>query len=267
MTTHTALQQTGTAGWYIDPTNTARQRWFDGQSWTTQTSDSPTGSAIRRPAAKHLARHLATLLSVVAILAVGYFSWTLLLSNYWGNYQQSNLRHQVASLSASTPITQTAAGKTPAIPPIPPTNTLVGIIEIPKIGVDYAFSSGTGESQLSKGPGLWQAGVFPGTPGNATISGHRTTFGAYFRHLNQLVPGDLIYILVPGQPTAVFQVRATRTVLPGDVGVTDQTPGVRLTLTTCNPPYSAAQRLVVQAEEIQGAWASHALSPAQWSYR
>jgi sortase A len=257
----------GAPGWYLDPIATTRRRWFDGDDWTTLISDSATTSRSAPTSSIRQAFRLGTtLITVLAVLAVGYFSWTLYFSNLWGQYQQSALRHQLSAIAAATPPPPAGAAQPPAVPAIPATGTPVGVISIPKIGVNYVFTSGTADAQLANGPGLWQAGAFPGTPGNATISGHRTTHGAYLRHLDQLAPGDLIYIQVPGQPQAVFQVRATQAVLPTDVAVTDSTPGVRLTLTTCNPPYSASQRLVVQAEEIQGAWASHALPPTQWSF-
>lgn len=257
----------GTPGWYADPIDASRSRWFDGCSWTMRTAQEPPKQTVRR-----LITHLATVVTAASVLAGAFFVWTLYGTNIVGGVQQSQLRQSLNALAASVPQPAIANSDTsnslpaPTVPPIPTTGAPVGVIEIPKIGVNYAFSSGTGEAQLAKGPGLWQAGAFPGTPGNATISGHRTTYGAYFRHIDQLVPGDLIYILVPGQPEAVFEVRGSQAVNPGDVAVTDPTPGVRLTLTTCNPPYSASQRLVVQAEEIQGAWASQALPAAQWSF-
>jgi sortase A len=41
-------------------------------------------------------------------------------------------------------------------------------------------------------------------------------------------------------------------VLPTDVYVTDPLPGAWLTLTTCHPRFSAAQRLIIQAEMVEG---------------
>ena len=39
---------------------------------------------------------------------------------------------------------------------------------------------------------------------------------------------------------------------PTDIWVTDSRPGAWLTLTTCNPKYSARERLIVTAELVAG---------------
>jgi sortase A len=91
----------------------------------------------------------------------------------------------------------------------------------------------------------------PGQPGNAVISGHRTTYGRPFFDLDQLVAGDTI-----GVETAlgmnIYAIREIIVVAPTDVWVTDPINGAWLTLTTCNPKFSAAERLVVQAELVDG---------------
>ena len=51
-----------------------------------------------------------------------------------------------------------------------------------------------------------------------------------------------------------------------DVFVTDDVPGVRLTLLTCDPPGSAARRLVIQSELISGPFLSNALPASQWEF-
>ena len=148
---------------------------------------------------------------------------------------------------------------------MPAAGTAIGTIRIPAIGVNYVFSAGTDEPELAKGPGVWLDGAYPGTPGNTTISGHRTTHGAYYRNLDKLHYGDLIYIDIPGQPEAAYQVRGAAVVLPSDVSVTASTPGVRLTLTACTPAGWATHRLVIEAEEVSGAFASKALPASAWS--
>ena len=79
--------------------------------------------------------------------------------------------------------------------------------------------------------------ALPGEPGNAVISGHRTTYGAPFAHLERLNPGDTITVeSATGLHT--YAVVETRVVDPSDVWVTGQWRGAWLTLTTCNPRYS-----------------------------
>ena len=91
----------------------------------------------------------------------------------------------------------------------------------------------------------------PGQPGNAVISGHRTTHGRPFHDFDQLVAGDRVEVDT-GIGTHVYEVRESFIVAPTDVWVTDSRPGAWLTLTTCNPKYSARERLIVTAELVAG---------------
>src|SRR5262249_48808383 len=60
----------------------------------------------------------------------------------------------------------------------------VGIIKIPKIGVDQVVVEGTSVPGLRKGPGHYSESPLPGQLGNAAIAGHRTTYGAPFGDLD-----------------------------------------------------------------------------------
>jgi sortase A len=85
--------------------------------------------------------------------------------------------------------------------------------------------------------------------GNSAIAGHRTTYGAPFGPLDDLEAGDLIRVRT-FQGTFDYTVYDKLRVDPNAVEVLDPDPArpATLTLTTCDPPYSAAQRLVVKAE-------------------
>jgi sortase A len=123
----------------------------------------------------------------------------------------------------------------------------VGIISIPKISLDMAIVEGTDAEQLRSGPGHYPGTPLPGEQGNVAIAGHRTTYLHPFYDLNELVPGDDIDILTV-QGLFEYQVVSSQAVAPTDVAVVAPTPTAMLTLTTCNPRYSASQRLVVQAK-------------------
>lgn len=128
----------------------------------------------------------------------------------------------------------------------PPIGSPVGTIQIPKINLAMTVVEGTGEAQLAMGPGHYPTTPLPGEAGNVAIAGHRTTYLHPFYSLDALVPGDLIYITTL-QGTFLYRVLGSQVVLPTDVAVVDPTPTPQLTLTTCNPRYSASQRLVVHA--------------------
>ncbi len=129
----------------------------------------------------------------------------------------------------------------------PAVNDPVGLLSIPRIGLLDAIVEGVGEAQLEQGPGHYPGTALPGEPGNVAIAGHRTTYAHPFYNLDALTPGDPIYILTP-QGLFHYTVTESQVVSPTDVTVLETVPGQNtLTLTTCTPRYSAAQRLIVTA--------------------
>ena len=78
------------------------------------------------------------------------------------------------------------------------------------------------------------------------IAGHRTTYLAPFRHLNELAPGDRIVVTMP-YGTFTYVVQYQRIVSPTALWVTRNVGYDRLVLSACNPLYSAAQRIIVFA--------------------
>ncbi|MDH3249453.1 MAG: sortase [Acidimicrobiia bacterium] len=122
---------------------------------------------------------------------------------------------------------------------------------IPRIGLDAVVFEGVSPATLRNGPGHMPWTPVPGQPGNAVISGHRTTYGAPFYDLDLLEPGDEIEIDT-AIGTHMYTVRETVIVTPTDVWVTDTRPGAWLTLTTCHPKLSARERLIVFAELTGG---------------
>ena len=78
------------------------------------------------------------------------------------------------------------------------------------------------------------------------IAGHRTTYGAPFRNVDKLDPGDRIELRMPyGRFT--YRVERTKIVPPTELSVTDRVAHDRLVLSACHPLYSAAQRIIVFA--------------------
>jgi sortase A len=123
----------------------------------------------------------------------------------------------------------------------------IGLLTIVRIGmVDDVIIEGVDDADLRQGPGHYPGTPLPGQAGNAAIAGHRTTYAAPFYNLDQLRTGDPIVVrTIAG--TFHYAVTRTMIVVPTDSSVLDDTAVSELTLTTCNPRYSAAQRLVVVA--------------------
>lgn len=135
------------------------------------------------------------------------------------------------------------------------TGSAIGRIKIPAIGADYVVVQGTSESALEKGPGRYPGQPLPGQSGTVAIAGHRTTYLAPFRKVDELRRGDRVVLEMPyGEFT--YRVLEQRIVEPTDLGVlrTVHGPGGRiqdrLVLTACHPLYSAAQRIVIFAEQV-----------------
>lgn len=122
-----------------------------------------------------------------------------------------------------------------------------GRLVIADIGVDALVINGVQTADLKKGPGWIDWSDLPGPTGTAGISGHRTTYGAPFRRIDELAEGATIDLYSPYRR---YRYRVTRTlvVTPDQVEVVAPTEHPSLTLTACHPPYSARYRIAVQAD-------------------
>jgi sortase A len=125
------------------------------------------------------------------------------------------------------------------------------MMRVPSLGLEAVVFEGVAARTLSKGPGHVPGTPLPGQPGNSVISGHRTTHGRPFYDFDQLGPGDRIE-METAIGLHVYEVRDSFIVEPTDVWVTDDRPGGWLTLTTCNPKFSARERLIITAELVEG---------------
>src|SRR5947209_6429851 len=186
-----------------------------------------------------IGRALITI-GVLILLFVAYQLWGTGISEA---RDQKHLKDQFKTVQqAPTP------SPSVALPP-PPEGDAVAMIEIPKINITKAVVQGVGTEDLKKGPGHYPSTPMPGEKGNAAIAGHRTTYGHPFYDLDALKPGDDIFISTCAGKF-LYKVDHSMNVDPHDVAVLDPTPDNRLTLTTCTPRFSAAQRLIVVSKLI-----------------
>jgi sortase A len=126
----------------------------------------------------------------------------------------------------------------------------VARIRIPAIGAKYVVVKGTDAGDLRKGPGFYPQTPFPGTNGTTAIAGHRTTYMAPFRNLDDLDAGDEIVVEMPyGKFT--YKVERTRIVSPDALWVIQRVGYARLVLSACHPLYSAAKRIVTFARLVK----------------
>lgn len=123
----------------------------------------------------------------------------------------------------------------------------LGRIEIPRIGLKAVFVQGTRWGpDLSKGPGHYAQTSLPGVGRTMAIAGHRTTFGAPFRHLDSLKAGDRVRLQLP-YATFHYRVFGHKVVDNDDWRILRDRGYDALVLSACHPLYSASRRWVVFA--------------------
>ncbi len=193
-------------------------------------------------------------LLALAGLVVLFVSYQLWGTGLVQARHQDALRVQFRQAMAHRRVLASTGAPAATAPPTadPPTGRPVGTLVIPEIGVNQVIVEGTGAAELATGPGHYPGTPLPGQPGNAGIAGHRTTHGRPFYDLNLLGSGDPITVTTV-QGTFHYTVVRSEVVAPTDLGVLAPTSTPELTLTTCTPRYSAAQRLVVVARLVSPA--------------
>jgi sortase A len=122
----------------------------------------------------------------------------------------------------------------------------LGRIQIPRLGLNFVFVAGTSGEELKKGPGHYSRTALPGERGTVGIAGHRTTYLAPFRRIDDLRRGDEIVIRMP-YGRFRYRVEGSIVVSPENGTPLREVRHDRLALTTCTPLFSAAKRLIVTA--------------------
>jgi len=189
------------------------------------------------------------------LIASGVLILLFVAYQLWGTgLQEARAQDALADeFSGFTVPTTVAGGETPTTTPpstVPPAEgDAIGRIVIPKANVDKYIVEGVGVEDLKKAPGHYPGTPMPGEAGNSAIAGHRTTYGAPFYDLSNLEVGDPIMVIT-GVGEFRYEVIESLIVSPEAVEVLNPTDDNRLTLTTCNPRYSAAERLIISAKLI-----------------
>jgi sortase A len=122
----------------------------------------------------------------------------------------------------------------------------IGRIDAPDMGANAVFLEGTKTATLQKGPGHYPDTAFPGEGRTIGIAGHRTTYLAPFRHIDDMERGDRVTLEMP-YGTFTYRVQKTEIVDDSAVEIVRDVGYERLVLTACHPLYSAAQRYVAFA--------------------
>ena len=120
----------------------------------------------------------------------------------------------------------------------------VGRLRMPTLHRSYVVVEGTDVGTLRKGPGHYPKTPLPGEGGTVAVAGHRTTYGAPFRSVDQLRRGDELTMDMPyGRFT--YRVDKVQVVSPNATWITRRRKREQLVLSACHPLYSAAKRIAV----------------------
>ena len=125
----------------------------------------------------------------------------------------------------------------------------IGRIRIKRVGLSMILVQGTDTGSLEKGPGHYPETEFPGTGRTVGVAGHRTTYAAPFRHIDDIRKGDPLVLTMP-YGTFTYEVTAHRIVDNNDWSIIEDVAYEQLVLSACHPLYAATQRYVVFARLV-----------------
>jgi sortase A len=182
-------------------------------------------------------RALERIFLLIGVVSLGYCAYVVTESYLYQALENRELDAILASAPAPT---------AHVVRPRPAPGSMIGRIEIPRLGVSAIIRAGSDARTLRLAVGHITGTAFPGESGNIGLAGHRDTF---FRRLRDIRVGDEIRIVTP-EATYAFNVERTSVVAPRDTWVLNDTSTPVLTLVTCYPfTYvgSAPNRFIVRA--------------------
>lgn len=183
----------------------------------------------------------------VALSMLGYVAFVIIDTWLFQKEELGHLRKMVTERQQEPP---QILRDSPKRPPVVNLEGLIGLIEIPRLGLSSIVVEGTSGLVLRRAVGHISGTALPGEEGNVGLSGHRDTF---FRQLRDIQLDDRITLTTP-QGGYQYTVVSTQIVDPSDVTVLDPDgESELLTLVTCYP-FSyvgpAPQRFIVRAEKV-----------------
>jgi sortase A len=204
---------------------------------------------------------------LVVLLFVVY---EVYVTNFFAHQAQAKVHHALEQewANGDNPILPLPNGGSSTIP----LGTGIANIYIPRFGRDYAWTivEGVNAGDLEKGPGHYPGTATPGKVGNFAVAGHRVGKGEPFLNLDKLRAGDPVIIetktnwyvyRVKGKAGDITAkdadgIPGRQIVSPSDGQVVlpvPNDPGAKpteklMTMTTCTPKFTAAQRMIVYAK-------------------
>ena len=230
--------------------------------------------------ARNGSRHRLSVVGILGelLITAGAFIFLFLGWQLWlndiivGNEQQTEalaFSDQLGGAAEPAVPEQAADYGDPVVAAVVSETTQFANMYVPRFGVDYVRTIAEGVSAanvLKTGIGHYPGTQMPGEVGNFAVAAHRTTYGKPFNLIGDLRVGDRIYVQTSdGWYTYVF--RSLEYVLPTGVGVLDPVPQFSglapeqriLTMTSCNPMLSDAERII--AYSVFESWQPSSAGP------
>ena len=214
------------------------------------------GRGTRRAVAPTLLRALERLSLVGGVCLLAWPVFVVADSAYvqWSGKRQLARAAQVAASAQSRQAApekqkETIVVRKPGSAPattVPP-GSVLGRIDVPRLGLSYVLLEGTDSRTLDKSVGHVEGTAAVGSTGNISVAGHRNT---HFRKLEWIHRDDDIIVTAPNGSRYTYRVEWIRLFTPADIQVLDASHGPAVTLITCFPfEYvgSAPLRLIVRA--------------------
>ena len=223
-------------------------------------------------------RGLGQVLLTAGVVVLLLLVYEVYVTNIFAAHKQ----HEVAQRTEHSWETR-GGGRLPlpgAADPTIPLGQGIANLYIPRLGRDFHFfivqgSSVPTEAQLDEGPAHSAGTALPGRVGNFAVAGHRVGKGEPFLNLDKLRAGDPVVVetktdwyvyRVKGEQHGLEKpdsdgIAGREIVDPSDgevVAPVPDDPGARptealMTMTTCTPKFTAAQRMVIHASLVRSA--------------
>jgi sortase A len=259
----------------------------------SERADQPPAEATRRALRRKrrprisVAGILGELLITAGVLVLAFLGWQLWWNDLVMAGQQSRAAAEISQTwidddvssreqAADAPATETgesapAGFGDPVVAETPSSAESFAVLYVPRFGADYhrSIAEGIGTDVLNSarsGIGHYPGTQMPGEVGNFAVAAHRSANGGGMHLINELQLGDAIYVqTADGYYT--YRFRDLEYVAPTAVDVIapvphnpDAVPVDRfITLTSCNPLLSTAERII--AYGVLEAWQPTSAGP------
>lgn len=205
-------------------------------------------------------RTFGELCITAGLIMILFVVWQLWWTDIEANRDNENLASNLVTQWKDNPRDKLPDDPdTPVIAETPEENKAFGIMYVPRFGDDYYRTIAEGvqlEPVLNRmGMGHYPSTARPGEVGNFAMAGHRVTYGKPLNLIAEMRPGDPVVIQTQ-EGFYTYTMRNFEIILPDATEVLAPVPAFPeykgkerlMTLTACNPMFSARERYVIYAE-------------------